>query len=442
VKRLPVLLFLLLVVGIGGCTTGGKVPLGQRVTALLPSASVDVVKVQGVLDPAVGSYVEGSIRAAERAGATVILQIDSRGSYGTHGQDLGRAIRAASVPVIAWVGPTGARAAGGALFLVYASDLVAIAPGAGIGPGRPFDLATRASRVDPKEVAADEAVLQELAKGAEVSATGVRRAVTGPTLAAGPAVDAGAAGLIASDLVDLLRTLDGRSVQTTRGAITLRTANGPSQRVEVRFHEIGLWPRILHAVSTPTAVYVLLVLGLWLVAFELTQPGFGVAGIGGGLALVLAGYGLTVIPVGWLGLGLIVLGIVLQGLDVALRRLAWLTLGGTALFAAGSVLAWRGVAPAIDLSLWLIVLATIAGAMFFGFAMTVALRSRERVRTAQVGLVGLVGEARGDLDPEGAVFVKGTLWRARSSNGPIPKGRRVRVRGIDGLILRVEEEPD
>ena len=74
--------------------------------------------------------------------------------------------------------------------------------------------------------------------------------------------------------------------------------------------------------------------------------------------------------------------------------------------------------------------------------MTVALRSRERVRTAQVGLVGLVGEARGDLNPEGAVFVKGTLWRARSSNGPIPKGRRVRVRGIDGLILRVEEEPD
>src|SRR5204862_6465710 len=132
----------------------------------------------------------------------------------------------------------------------------------------------------------------------------------------------------------------------------------------------------------------------------------------------------------------------LQGLDVVIRRVAWLTLGGTVAFAAGSVLAWHSVAPAIDLSPWLIVLLTIAGALFFGFAMTVALRSRERVRTAQVGLVGLVGEARGDLNPEGAVFVKGTLWRARSSNGPIPKGRRVRVRGIDGLILRVGEEAD
>jgi membrane-bound serine protease (ClpP class) len=433
VKRVPLLLFVLLLAAAGPASAAPTV---------IPAASVDIVKVQGILDPSVGSYVEGSIRDAERAGSAVILQIDSRGSYGTHGQDLGRFIRGASVPVIAFVGPTGARAAGGALFLVYSSDLVAIAPGAGIGPGRPFELATRASAEDTRDVTADETLLETLASGSEATAAGVQRAASGPTLAAGPALDAGAAGLIASDVVDLLSKLDGRSVHTPGGTVTLRTANGPGQQVEVRFHEIGLWPRILHAVSTPTAVYVLLVLGLWLVAFELTQPGFGVAGIGGALALALAGYGLSVIPVGWLGTSLIVLGMGLQGLDVLLRRLAWLTLGGTALFAAGSVLAWRGVAPAIDLSPWLIVLSTIAGALFFGFAMTVALRSRERVRTAQVGLVGLVGEARGDLDPEGAVFVKGTLWRARSSNGPIPKGRRVRVRGIDGLILRVEEEPD
>jgi membrane-bound serine protease (ClpP class) len=141
-------------------------------------------------------------------------------------------------------------------------------------------------------------------------------------------------------------------------------------------------------------------------------------------------------------MALLVAGVGLQGLDVAIRRLAWLTAAGTVAFAAGSVLAWRGVAPAIDLSPWLIGLATLAGALFFGFALTVALRARERVRTAQVGLVGLIGETRKDLDPEGAVFVKGTLWRARSSDGPIAKGRRVRVRGVDGLVLRVEEEPE
>jgi membrane-bound serine protease (ClpP class) len=100
------------------------------------------------------------------------------------------------------------------------------------------------------------------------------------------------------------------------------------------------------------------------------------------------------------------------------------------------------VSPAIDLSLWLIILFTVSGFLFFGFALTVALRSRQRVKDAQVGLVGLLGEVRSDLDPEGGVLVKGSLWRARSDDGPIPKGARVRVRGVDGLILRVEEEPD
>jgi membrane-bound serine protease (ClpP class) len=189
-------------------------------------------------------------------------------------------------------------------------------------------------------------------------------------------------------------------------------------------------------------VYVLLVLGLWAIAFELTQPGFGVAGIAGGLSLALAGFGLTVIPVRWVGVALIVIGTGLQGLDVLVRRVAVLTAGGTLAFLAGSFLAWWGVAPAVDLSLWVIVLFTLAGAVFFGFAMTVALRAKERVRTAQVGLVGLVGEVRSDLDPEGGVYVKGSLWRARSLDGPIPKGARVRIKGVDGLVLRVEQEPE
>jgi membrane-bound serine protease (ClpP class) len=414
-----------------------------RAASPSPEAGVDVVKVQGVIDPSLASYIRGSIRAAERSGATVVLQIDSRGSYDGYAQELGIFIRSATVPVVAWVGPTGARAAGGAVFLVYSSGVVALAPGAGIGPGRPFDLGTKASAESASAVAAGEATLEKLASGGGFSADVVRRVVSGPVLPAGPAVDAGAATLIASDVVDLLAKLDGRSVPTPDGPVTIRTSGrAGGQRVQVRFHEIGLLQRILHAVSTPTAVYVLLVLGLWLIAFELTQPGFGVAGIGGVAAIALAGYGLAVIPVSWPGLTLIVAGIGLQGLDVAIRRVALLTLAGTALFAAGSIYAWGDVAPSIDLSVWLIALFTVAGALFFGFGMTVALRSRDRARTAQVGLVGLVGEARGDLNPEGAVFVKGTLWRARSSNGPIPKGRRVRVRGIDGLILRVEQEPD
>jgi membrane-bound serine protease (ClpP class) len=189
-------------------------------------------------------------------------------------------------------------------------------------------------------------------------------------------------------------------------------------------------------------VYVLLVLGLWGVMFEFTQPGIGLAGIGGALFLALAGYGLWVIPFRWVGLAMIIGGTALQGLDVVVRRLAWFTAFGTAMFFAGSLVTWWGAAPAIRVPLWLPILFTVGGFVLFGFGFTVAVQARERIRSQQVGLVGLTGEVRSDLDPEGGVAVKGTVWRARTMDGPIAKGTKVRVRRIEGLVLQVEPEPE
>ena len=354
---------------------------------------VHVVKVHGVIDPSLTAYVRDVVRQAAGPSPTVVLQIDSRWGYRGWPSELAEFIRRSAAPIVAWVGPSGSRAEGPALSVVNASSLQAVAPGAGVG-----------------------------------------------NMAAGPALRAGAVDVVAGDIRQLLVRLDGRSVQTARGQVVLATLNRGGRQVEVRFHDMGPVRKVLHAVSTPTAIYVLLVFALWAIAFEVTQPGIGVAGISAGLALALAVYALTIVPVSWLGLALILAGTGLQWLDVLIRRVAVLTIAGTVLFAAGSVLAWSAAPDAIDLAPWLIVLATLGGALFFGFALTVALRARERVQSSQVGLVGLVGEARGDLDPEGAVYVKGTMWRAKSMDGPIPKGARIRVRGIDGLILRVEEE--
>lgn len=407
-----------------------------------PPASVDIVKVQGVIDPALAGYVRGTIEHAQQTGATVILQIDSGGSYGTEGLDLGRFVRAATVPVIAWAGPAGARVQGSALFLYYSTDLVAMAPGAGLGPARPFDLGVRSAGESSAEVRANAVALQSMAIGSGATPSGVARLVDGAELAAAPALAAGAVAMVAPDVPTLLQQLDGRSVRVQGSTVTLSTLNRPDRPVQVRFHEIGLVARTLHAVGTPVAVYVLLVLGLWGVAFELTQPGLGLAGIGGAVFIAFAVYGLTVIPVHWIGIGLLLIGMGLQGLDVLIKRLGVLTFAGTALFAAGSAWAWWGVAPNIDVPWWLIGLFTVGGFLLFGYGFTVALQARERVRSAQVGLVGLVGEARSDINPEGGVEVKGALWRARSGNGSIPRGTKVRVRGIDGLILRVEPEPE
>jgi membrane-bound serine protease (ClpP class) len=270
-------------------------------------------------------------------------------------------------------------------------------------------------------------------------------AFPGSEVPAQQAIDGNVAQVAAVSLPDLLSKIDGMSVGTGAGEVTLHTKIATTQGqspVDVRFTELGPVDRALHAMASPAAIYVLLVLGFAALAFEVTQPGFGFAGFSGLAMLGLSFYGLTVVPASWAGLGLLVLGVVLLEADVLLRRLGVLTALGLAAFLAGSLLAFRAVSPAIDLSPWLVGTFVVASLLYYGFGLTVALQSRDRITSTQRGLVGLVGETRGELRPEGPVFVKGTLWRGRSANGPIPAGTRVRVRGVDGLILRVEVEPE
>ena len=158
--------------------------------------------------------------------------------------------------------------------------------------------------------------------------------------------------------------------------------------------------------------------------------------------LGLAAYGLWVVPpTSWLGMGLLLGGIGLLTIDVRLRKLGLLSAAGLIAFGAGSWLAWSGVAAAIRISPWLIAGAVVATIIYYGFGLTVAIQSRDRIVNTQRGLIGLIGEARGKLAPEGPVYVKGAMWRGRAAGDPIAPGTKVRVRGVDGLVLRVEPEP-
>ncbi|MEX2420731.1 MAG: NfeD family protein, partial [Actinomycetota bacterium] len=238
--------------------------------------------------------------------------------------------------------------------------------------------------------------------------------------------------------------VDGMTVGTGSGPVELHTKIATTEAqdpVTVRFTELGPIDRVLHAAASPTWIYVLLVLGLAALAFELTQLGFGFAGFSGIGMVGLAVYGLTVVPFSPIGLGALVLGIGAMTLDVRLRRLGPLTAGGLLTFASGSVLVFAGVSDAIDVSLWLVGGMVVGALLYWGFILTVAVKTRERLTSNQRGLVGLTGETRGDLEPEGPVFVKGALWRGRSADGPIPSGTRIRVRAVEGLILRVEPDP-
>jgi membrane-bound serine protease (ClpP class) len=404
------------------------------------SGSVVVAKVDGSIDRILAGYLLDRLGEAERAGSTLVVQLDSAGTLDRDGVALARRIHDASVPVVVWVGPAPAKARGAALLLLSASSLPAVAAGAGVGPLEPMDL-----------VDARNAALPSAAEVGSLAASWAEaRGRPAPVFPASPVPAATAlrdhlAVVAAPSIPDLLAAIDGRTVSTASGSTLLHTRiaqDASESPVEVRFTDVGPVDRVLHAMASPSAIYLLLVFGFAALAFELTQPGFGFAGFAGAAMIALAVYGLTVVPFSWVGLALLAAGVSLLVLDVVRRSLGPLTAAGAVAFFAGSVLTFRGVSPQIDISPWLAGSLTVASVVYYGFLLTVALQSRDRITSTRHGLVGLSGETRGELRPEGPVYVKGALWRGRTLDGPIAAGTRIRVRGADGLILRVEPDPD
>lgn len=417
-----------------------SVALATSTAGAAEATPVVVLRVEGAIDRPLLGYLDDRLAQAERDGAIVVLQLDTSGTLGEDGVALAQRVADLDVPVLAWVGPTPASASGAGMLLMYASSLAGVAPGSQTGPLEPIDL------LHPDDVPADLEITVEGWIDERGKDTRLER--TDEPLPAADAIELGIASVAATSVTGFLAEVDGQTVQTPSGPITLETRIATSEEeaeegtVALRFDNLGPIQRVAHAISTPSMVYFLLVFGLAALAFEITQPGFGFAGFAGVGLLALATYGLLVVPPSILAMALLLCGIGLMTLDVRLRNLGPLTAVGLIAFAAGSLLAWSGVADAIRISPWLIGGAVVASLLYYGFALTVALQSRDRIVNTQRGLIGLIGEARGKLAPEGPVYVKGAMWRGRAQGDPIAPGTKVRVRGVDGLVLRVEEEPD
>ena len=336
-----------------------------------------MIEVEGPIDRPLRAYLEERLAAAESAGAIVVLQLDTPGALGQDGVALAERVARLEVPVLTWVGPVPARASGAGLLLMLASSLAGVSPGSQTGPLLPIDV------LHPDRET--EGLTERIQHWLELRGRDVDLADIGRPLAAQAALDAGIAEAFAYTVPELLRAVDGMTVRTPGGEVELATrvatteAEANDRTVEIRFEEPGVITRVLHAVATPSMVYFLVVLGMAALAFELTQPGFGFAGFSGLALVALAVYGLTLAVPLWPGFGLLLLGIGLLMLDVRLRSLSWPTWGGLVAFGAGSVLAWSDVDPSIRISFWLIGGAVLASLLYYGFALTVALQSRDRI---------------------------------------------------------------
>lgn len=450
--------------------------LGSGIAGAQPDgdgALVEVVEVDGVIDPTIADYVLGVIEDANEAGAEVlVLQLDTPGGLGESMERIVTAIAESRVPVVTWVGPSGAQAASAGVYIGYGSHLLVMAPGTLMGAATPIaldgsDLAAKVgnaaearllalAELRGRDAAFARAAVQDAAvvvaappsdepvalpENAVLPEATDRSAVE--VLGEGELVDRGIIDFMAASLPDVLRELDGREVRVAGdgGTLEARPLAVDTVTANVRFNNLGLVGRVLHTVANPTLAYLLIIGGALAMLFEVFQPGFGVAGVSGFVLFGLGLYGLSVLPVRWLAFALICAGLVALAVDLAVGGLGVLTAGGTVSLFAGSILLFSGP-DILRVSPWVIAAVTVFNVVFFVGIMTTVLRAQgNQAMAGAEGLVGEVGIVRSMLNPEGHIFVAGALWRARAPQaaGKVKTGTHVRIVGLnDSLTLDVE----
>lgn len=444
---MPARIVALLLLLAGLLTAGSAAGAQQRDGAL-----VDVVQIDGIVDRHVAGYLRAVVATANSDGADLIaVELNTPGGLGVDAEDLVATISDSDVPVLAFVPPS-SQATGAGAVIAQAAHILALSPVSRMGAVAPVDLG--GDEQAPEAVLVDLAGLRD--RNTEFAAASATQVLT--ILAPGATPQDVPTQLIteSDDILALTaeEALDGGYVDIVEPGLSAvleglsdyeladgRTLSIDGQTAEIRFNSLGLIARTLHTVANPTLAYLLLIGGALALAFETFQPGFGVAGVSG-LALASLGvYGLTVLGVNWFAFALVVLGLVLLSLDLAIAGLGALTIGGTLAVGVGSFLLFDGP-PILRPAAWVIVLVVLSVVGYFVVVLTTVLRAQgAQAVTGAEGLVGQTGVVRSMLNPEGHVYVRGALWRARAPEeaGRLRTGTEVRVLGLnERLTLEVE----
>ena len=405
-------------------------------------SKVFVAKWEGPITPITADFIDRAISKAEREGGTLfVLELNTPGGLADSMRKIIQRFHRTPLPVVVFVYPPGGRAASAGAIITVAADIAAMSPGTNIGAAHPVQLGRREKK-EGKDVM-EEKILQDMLafvrsiakeKGRNVEVV-ERMVKESLALSAEEALKEGVIDLIATDLSDLLRKIEGRKVKKFGGEITVKAEGLPVAYVEENLKE-----QILKILTNPTVAYLLLMIGFYGIFFELYNPGAIVPGVVGAISLLLGLYGLSLISMNWLGLLLIALGILLFVLELITPTFGALTVGGVISLALGSLFLIDPESPYGDIPKSVIVTVVLASTAFFLIAGRFGLKAQKRKKlTGSEGMVGEEGEAvttfkRG----KGKVLVHGEIWNAESDQN-IKKGDKVRVVGIKGLTLRVEK---
>ena len=394
---------------------------------------------EGAIGPASADFVRRALTRAEKDKAQlVVLQMDTPGGLDTSMREMIKHILASPVPVATFVAPSGARAASAGTFILYASHHAAMAPGTNLGAASPVSIGGSSPKDEKKEadtmtrkvtndaVAYIRSLAQLRGRNADWGEKAVREAVSLP---AEEALKLKVIEFVAADVPGLLKQIDKKA--------NLKTAGAPIVTVEVDWRT-----RILGVITNPSVAYILILLGIYALIFEFTNPGLVLPGVVGAICVLLALYAFHLLPVNYAGLLLIVLGIAFMVAEAFLPAFGSLGIGGLIAFVLGSIILIDAdrVPAGFDIPYALVGGVAAASAAFLFLTIGIAVRNRRRpVVTGREQMIGASAEALEDFEQEGWARLHGESWRVRS-NVPVRRGDRLQVTAIDGLTLTVEVE--
>ena len=400
-----------------------------------------VVKIEGAINPVVAEFVANEIRSANTSSEElIVIRMDTPGGLDTSMRKIIKAIQSSKVPVASFVSPGGSRAASAGTFIIIASHIAAMEPGTNIGAAHPVNLmgggtGGQAKVMEDKVVNDASAYIRSLAEKrgrnthwAELS---VRKSVS---VSAGEAKRLNVIDLVAANLDSLVLALDKREVKLGGSIITLNTAEK-----NIIFKEMNSRQRILNIIASPNVAYVLMMLGLVGLYFELSNPGLILPGVVGSVSLVLALYAMQTLPINYAGLLLIILGVVLLIAEVNVMSYGLLAMSGAISIFLGSIMLIDSEDPAMQISK-MILYPTLGMTFLFSIgSIYLAKKAHQLVTTTGMeGLLGEVGVVKETLNLEGRVLIHGEMWMAESDTA-ISVGEKVSVEVVKGLKIKVRK---
>jgi membrane-bound serine protease (ClpP class) len=399
-----------------------------------------VVEISGAINPVVAEFVTDEIAEANRAGEElIVIRMDTPGGLDTSMRQIIKGILNSRVPVATFVGPSGSRAASAGTFITIASHIAAMAPGTNIGAAHPVNLmgggggGKQSSTMESKVVQDASAYIRSLAEKRGRNAHWAELAVTQSlSISAEEAKRLAVIDLIAFNVEALVLALDGREVKVDSRTVVLKT-----EGKEIVYHAMNKRQQILDTISNPNVAYILMMLGLVGLYFELSNPGLILPGVIGGISMILALYAMQTLPINYAGLLLIVLGLVLFIAELNVMTFGLLSAGGVISILLGSLMLIDSEDPAMQISKS-VLLPTLGvfTLVSLGILYLATKSQRHRAVSGVEGLIGSQGIVKADLDFSGSVLVHGEIWNAES-DVKIEAGEQVVVDSVQGLKLKV-----